>query len=150
MGRLEDAIQQKEFKDPLNKLVVNILFTQSYLATAQNGLFKPYDISPEQYNVLRILKGQAGTPTTVSSIQERMLNKMSNASRLVEKLKSKGLVIRTECPNDRRQVDILITDKGLNLLQDLYPQVEEANRNFINLSMEEIGLLNDLLDKMRG
>jgi DNA-binding MarR family transcriptional regulator len=150
MGKLEDAIQQKEFKDPFNKLVVNILYTQSYLATAQNGLFKPHDISPEQYNVLRILKGQAGVPTTVSSIQDRMLNKMSNASRLVEKLKSKGLVIRTECPNDRRQVDILITQKGLDLLQDLRPQVEEANKNFINLNLEEIGVLNDLLDKMRG
>ncbi|MEB2784894.1 MarR family winged helix-turn-helix transcriptional regulator [Algoriphagus persicinus] len=150
MGKIEDAIQQKEFKDPFNKLVVNILYTQSYLTTAQNGLFKPHDISPEQYNVLRILKGQARVPTTVSSIQERMLNKMSNASRLVEKLKSKGLVIRTECPNDRRQVDILITQKGLDLLQALRPQVEEANRNFIHLNLEEIDTLNELLDKMRG
>lgn len=150
MGKIEDAIQQKEFKDPFNKLVVNILYTQSYFATAQNGLFKPYDISPEQYNVLRILKGQNGVPTTVSSIQDRMLNKMSNASRLVEKLKSKGLLIRTECPNDRRQVDILITQKGLDLLLDVRPQVEEANRNFIKLNLEEINLLNDLLDKMRG
>ncbi len=150
MGKIEDAIQQKEFKDPFNKVVVNILYTQSYLATAQNSLFKPYAISPEQYNVLRILKGQAGIPTTVSSIQDRMLNKMSNASRLVEKLKSKELVNRTECPNDRRQVDILITQKGLDLLQDLRPQVEEANRDFINLNLEEIETLNDLLDKMRG
>ncbi|MEB2781352.1 MarR family transcriptional regulator [Algoriphagus sp. C2-6-M1] len=150
MGKIEDAIQQKEFKDPFNKLVVNILYSQSYLTTAQNGLFKPHDISPEQYNVLRILKGQANVPTTVSSIQERMLNKMSNASRLVEKLKSKGLVIRTECPNDRRQVDILITQKGMDLLQALRPQVEAANKNFIHLNLEEIDTLNELLDKMRG
>ncbi|MEP0713711.1 MarR family transcriptional regulator [Algoriphagus sp.] len=150
MGKIEDAIQQKEFKDPFNKVVVNILYTQSYLVTAQNALFKPYDISPEQYNVLRILKGQAGVPITVSSIQERMLNKMSNASRLVEKLKSKGLVLRSECPNDRRQVDILITQKGLDLLHDLRPLLEQANKNFINLNLEEIETLNNLLDKLRG
>ena len=113
MGKIEDAIQQKEFKDPYNKAVVNLLFTHSYLVTSQNTLFKPHDLSPEQYNVLRILRGQNGVPTTVSSIQERMLNKMSNASRLVEKLKMKDLVRREECPTDRRQVDVLITEKGI-------------------------------------
>ena len=150
MGKIEDAIQQKEFKDPYNKAVVNLLFTHSYLVTAQNGLLKPFGISPEQYNVLRILRGQNGQPTTVSSIQERMLNKMSNASRLVEKLKIKGLVERTECPTDRRQVDIVITDKGLSLLDSLQRKVESSNQNIIHLSGEEVVELNDLLDKLRG
>ncbi len=150
MAKIEEAIQQREFKDPYNKLVVNLLFTNSYLVTSQNSLFKPYDISPEQYNVLRILRGQNGVPTTVSSIQDRMLNKMSNASRLVEKLKIKELVKREECPNDRRQVDVLITEKGLELLEGLQEQVETANRGFVNLSLEEVNILNDLLDKMRG
>ncbi|AMQ55919.1 MarR family winged helix-turn-helix transcriptional regulator [Algoriphagus sanaruensis] len=150
MGKIEDAIQQKEFKDPYNKAVVNLLFTHSYLVTSQNTLFKPHDISPEQYNVLRILRGQNGVPTTVSSIQDRMLNKMSNASRLVEKLKMKDLVKREECPADRRQVDVLITEKGLNLLSLLENQVEEANRNFVKLTLEEANQLNDLLDKLRG
>ncbi|WP_026953316.1 MarR family winged helix-turn-helix transcriptional regulator [Algoriphagus mannitolivorans] len=150
MGKIEDAIQQKEFKDPYNKVVVNLLYTHSYMVTSQNGLMKPFGISPEQYNVLRILRGQNGVPTTVSSIQERMLNKMSNASRLVEKLKIKGLVERTECPSDRRQVDIVITEKGLKMLGDLQLQVESANREMIHLSEEEVHLLNDLLDKLRG
>lgn len=150
MGKIEDAIRQKEFKDPYNKAVVNLLFTHSYLVTAQNTLFKPYDISPEQYNVLRILRGQNGVPTTVSSIQERMLNKMSNASRLVEKLKMKELIIREECPTDRRQVDVLITEKGLDLLKTLEKQVEEANRKTLRLTLEEVNQLNDLLDKLRG
>lgn len=150
MGKIEDAIQQKEFKDPFNKAVVNLLFTHSYLVTAQNFLFKPHDISPEQYNVLRILRGQNGKPTTVSSIQDRMLNKMSNASRLVEKLKLKGLVRRDECPADRRQVDVLITEKGLELLQLLERQVEENNCKFVNLSETEANQLNELLDKLRG
>lgn len=150
MGKIEEAIQQKEFKDPFNKAVVNLLYTHSYLVTAQNGLFKPYDISPEQYNVLRILRGQNGNPTTVSSIQDRMLNKMSNASRLVEKLKTKGWVKRTECPSDRRQVDVLITDEGLELLQTLERLVEESNVRAVNLSQEEAVQLNELLDKLRG
>lgn len=150
MGKIEDAIQQKEFKDQFNKAVVNLIFTHSYLVTAQSMLFKPHDLSPEQYNVLRILRGQNGVPTTVSSIQDRMLNKMSNASRLVEKLKLKDLVKREECPSDRRQVDVVITDKGLELLRQLEVQVEESNRNFVKLTKEEAIQLNDLLDKLRG
>ena len=150
MGKIEEAIQQKEFKNPYNKVVVNLLFTHSYLVTLQNVLFKPHDLSPEQYNVLRILRGQNGVPITVSSIQDRMLNKMSNASRLVEKLKIKDLVKREECPSDRRQVDILITDKGLHLLETLQKQVEESHQSFVHLRIEEVNQLNDLLDKLRG
>jgi len=150
MGKIEDAIQQKEFKDPYNKLVVNLLFTHSYVVTSQNSLFKPHDLSPEQYNVLRILRGQNGAPTTVSSIQDRMLNKMSNASRLVDKLKIKDLVRREECPSDRRQVDVVITEKGLDLLGKLELLVEESNRKSLHLNLEEVHQLNDLLDKLRG
>ncbi|WP_111670658.1 MarR family winged helix-turn-helix transcriptional regulator [Algoriphagus litoralis] len=150
MGKIEEAIQQKEFKDPYNKLVVNLLYTHSYMVTTQNCLFKPHDLSPEQYNVLRILRGQNGAPTTVSSIQDRMLNKMSNASRLVDKLKMKELVKREECPSDRRQVDVVITQKGLDLLAQLELLVEENNKNALHLSIEEVNQLNDLLDKLRG
>ncbi len=150
MGSLEEAIKQKEFKDPYNKLVVNLLYTHSYLVSAQNGLLKPYDLSPEQYNVLRILRGQNGVPTTVSSIQDRMLNKMSNASRLVDKLKLKELVERRECPSDRRQVDIVITEKGLQILNDLQIYMEGFNNQVINLGEEEVVLMNTLLDKLRG
>jgi len=150
MGKIEEAIQQKEFKNPFTKAVVNLLFTHSYLVTAQNSLLKPHDLSPEQYNVLRILRGQNGVPTTVSSIQDRMLNKMSNASRLVDKLKSKDLVKRDECPSDRRQVDILITEKGLCLLELLENQVEESHKSTLHLTENEAIQLNDLLDKLRG
>lgn len=150
MGSLEEAIKQKEFKDPYNKLVVNLLYTDSYLVSAQNSILKPFDLSPEQYNVLRILRGQNGVPTTVSSIQDRMLNKMSNASRLVDKLKAKELVERRECPSDRRQVDILITEKGLQILNDLQVHMEGFNTQVINLTEEEVIIMNDLLDKLRG
>jgi DNA-binding MarR family transcriptional regulator len=148
--RLEEAIKQKEFKDQYNKAIVNLLYTQSFIVTKQSSLFKPLALSPEQYNVLRILKGQKGSPITVSSIQERMLNKMSNASRLVEKLKQKGMVVREECPTDRRQVDILITEKGLDVLSQLHNQMHELNRSLIQLNEEEVDQLNFLLDKLRG
>lgn len=148
--RIEEEIKQKTFKDKYNKAVVNLLYTHSYIVTRQSKVFKPYDISPEQYNVLRILRGQHPTPTTVSSIQDRMLNKMSNASRLVEKLKHKQLVERRECPTDRRQVDVTITDKGLKLLEELEDGVEKFNKSIIQLNEKEVDLLNDLLDKMRS
>ncbi|WP_186755926.1 MarR family winged helix-turn-helix transcriptional regulator [Echinicola salinicaeni] len=148
--KLEEAIQQKTFKSPVNKAVVNLLYTQSYIVTKQVKLFKPFGISPEQYNVLRILRGHHPDPMTVSSIQDRMLNKMSNASRLVEKLKQKGFVTRKECPNDRRQVDITITDEGLVLLDRLDEEIQKLNNEVIHLSNEEVNILNDLLDKLRG
>lgn len=150
MGTIEEAIQQREFKDPYNKAVVNLLYTHSYLVTGQNAVFKPHDVSPEQYNVLRILRGQNGTPMTVSSIQDRMLNKMSNASRLVEKLKLKGLVKRSECNSDRRQVDIILTEEGVQLLNSLQKVVEENNASAVKLTIEEVTQLNNLLDKLRG
>ena len=148
--RLEEAIKQSEFKDSYNKAIVNLLYTQSYIVTRQSSLFKPFGISPEQYNVLRILKGQKGKPITVSSIQERMLNKMSNASRLVEKLKQKGMILREECPTDRRQVDILITEKGMDVLNQLHNQMYELNRSLVQVNEEEGDQLNFLLDKLRG
>jgi DNA-binding MarR family transcriptional regulator len=147
--RLEEAIQQKEFKDPFNKAVVNLLYTHSYIVSNQSSLFRPFGLSPEQYNVLRILKGQKGKPITVSSIQDRMLNKMSNASRLVEKLKLKGMVVREECPSDRRQVDILITEKGMEVLKQLDKAVQFHNRQILNLTEGEVDQLNLLLDKLR-
>jgi len=148
--RIEDAIKQKSFKDPFNKALVNLLYTNSYIVARQGKLFKPYGLSPEQYNVLRILRGKHPEPITVSSIQDRMLNKMSNASRLVEKLKQKDLVNRTECPSDRRQVDVTITDKGLGTLADLEDKIDNFNRQILHLNETELQQLNELLDKLRG
>ncbi|PRY86631.1 MarR family winged helix-turn-helix transcriptional regulator [Mongoliibacter ruber] len=147
--KIEEAIQQKAFKDIYNKAVVNLLYTQSYIVSKQSSLFKPFGLSPEQYNVLRILKGQNGNPITVSSIQDRMLNKMSNASRLVEKLKQKGFINREECPRDRRQVDVVITDQGMEVLKQLEEKIHSLNRELIQLNEEEIGQLNNLLDRLR-
>jgi DNA-binding MarR family transcriptional regulator len=150
MGKIEEAIKQAQFKDVYNKAVVNLLYTHSYLVGFQTSVLKPQDLSPEQYNVLRILRGQQGKPVTIAAIQERMLNTMSNASRLVDKLKSKDLVKREECPENRRKVDVLITEKGLRLLDLLEPQIAEVNKKAIHLDEAELVILNGLLDKLRG
>jgi DNA-binding MarR family transcriptional regulator len=150
MGKIEEAIKQAQFKDEYNKAVVNLLYTHSYLVGFQTAVLKPQDLSPEQYNVLRILRGQQGKPVTIAAIQERMLNTMSNASRLVDKLKAKGLVEREECPENRRKVDVLITEKGLQLLELLEPQLDTFNKKAVHLEGEELVLLNYLLDKLRG
>jgi DNA-binding MarR family transcriptional regulator len=150
MGKIEEAIKQSEFKDSYNKVVVNLLYTHSYLVSFQTAVLKPMDLSPEQYNVLRILRGQQGKPATIAAIQERMLNNMSNASRLVDKLKAKELVKREECPLNRRQVDVVITEKGLALLELLEPQIKTINQKAIHLEAQELDLLNRLLDKLRG
>lgn len=150
MGKIEEAIKQSEFKDNYNKVVVNLLYTHSYLVNFQTAVLKPMDLSPEQYNVLRILRGQQGKPVTIAAIQERMLNTMSNASRLVDKLKIKDLVKRDECPENRRKVDVLITDKGLQLLESLEPQIATANKKAVQLEENEVVHLNYLLDKLRG
>ncbi|MFN5885958.1 MAG: MarR family winged helix-turn-helix transcriptional regulator, partial [Bacteroidota bacterium] len=101
------------------------------------------------YNVLRILRGQYPKATSVSLVQERMLDKMSNASRLIDKLKLKGLVSRTTCSNDRRQVDVKITEAGLNLLETIDKERDDIENLMGSLKIAEAKTLNNLLDKLR-
>jgi DNA-binding MarR family transcriptional regulator len=112
-------------------------------------MFRSSDITMQQFNVLRILRGQYPNPCSVKLIKERMLDRMSDASRIVDKLKAKGLVDRRECPVDRRSVDILITDKGLELLKSMDSIDENFKNVFKTLTDEEMKTLNHLLDKLR-
>ena len=146
---LEDEIQQKKFKSNEQKLMVNLLYTTNWLNAQYDCFFKNSDITIQQYNVLRILRGQHPNPSNIKLIKERMLDRMSDASRIVDKLNTKGLLIRRECPNDRRSVDVIITDKGLELLQSLDYIDESAKQLFKSLSSEEIKQLNHLLNKLR-
>ena len=115
-----------------------------------NEQLKPYNISWQQFNILRILKGQRPEPATVKMLTARMIDKMSNASRLVEKLKNKGLVDRRSCSEDRRRVDIYITEKGLALVNEITDVVEnEIERTLSSISTKEAEVLNTLLDKLR-
>jgi DNA-binding MarR family transcriptional regulator len=147
--RIEEEICQQKFSSENAKAVVNVLFTSGWLNTKINNVLKPYGISAEQYNVLRILKGQYPDPATLGVVQERMLEKMSNATRLVDKLITKGMVNRRQCPANRRAVDILITAKGLQLLGEILPKMNELDSN-LGLCSEEAQNLNFLLDKLRS
>lgn len=132
------------------KAILNLVYTNNWLKEQQIRFFKEYDLSVEQYNVLRILRGQKGNPANLSTIQERMLNKMSNTTRLIDKLITKELVSRRICPTNRRKIEIYITAKGLDLLEQLDPLTVASNDEITkNLSVEELLQLSDLLDKLR-
>lgn len=145
---LEDHIVQAQFTDPFMKAVLNILYTADRISRATTAALKPYGVSKEQYNVLRILRGQYPQPCTLQLVSERMLTQSSNATRLVDKLKQKGLVERRLCPSNRRKVDLLITAKGLDLLTTLDPLVHASSEQFRKLSKEEAQTLNNILDAM--
>jgi DNA-binding MarR family transcriptional regulator len=147
---LEDEIQQKSFKSPHQKLAVNLLYTTNWLSSHYHKFFKDSDLTTQQFNVLRILRGQFPKPCSLKCIKERMLDKMSDCSRIMDKLVSKGYAVRNECPNDRRSVNIIISEKGLDLLKDL-DFIDDATKDiFKNLPTHQIELLNNLLDNLRG
>ena len=148
--RIEDEIKQKQFSNIYHRMSVNILFTASWLQTHHLRMLKPHGITPQQYNVLRILRGQHPNAASVGLIQERMLDRSSNASRLVDKLVAKKLVDRKTCPDDRRQVDIKITTAGLELLERMDVDMKKWEGMMKTLSEEEAGQLAELLDKLRG
>lgn len=147
--RIEEEIQQPAFKSPYAKAIINIIYTNNWLQSLQVEIFKPFDLSLQQYNVLRILRGQYPNPITVIAIIERMLDKMSNASRLVDKLVAKELVIRRLCPNDRRAVDVIITEKGMQLLAEIDKLQHNWEEKLHGLTENEASQLSELLDKMR-
>jgi DNA-binding MarR family transcriptional regulator len=148
--KLEDEIKQKSFQSPYHRMELNIIFTASWLQTMHARIFKPFGVTPQQYNVLRILRGQGINPASVGLIQERMLDRSSNASRLVDKLVLKKLVDRKVCPKDRRQVDIRITENGLKLLREMDEIIDDQQEDLKSLTEQEAKLLGDLLDKLRG
>ena len=148
--KIEEEIKQKKFKDDYQKLVVNLLYTSNWMNAQFELLFKNSGITLQQYNVLRILRGQYPKPSSIKLIKERMLDRMSDASRIVDKLVLKKLVIRNQCPNDRRSVDVVISEDALNLLQTMDVLDEKAKEILKSLSKTEIIVLNDLLDKLRN
>lgn len=147
--KLEDEIHQKKFKSIQQRLMLNLIYTTNWVTAKQDSLFKDADVTIQQYNVLRILRGQHPNPCSIKLIKERMLDRMSDASRIVDKLNTKQLLVRRECPNDRRSVDVIITDKGLELLKSLDHLDDLSKQMLKSLSTEEINTLNFLLDKLR-
>ncbi|MCB4808617.1 MarR family transcriptional regulator [Tamlana sp. 62-3] len=145
MGDISKDIKSK-FPNAKVKALINVIYTANWINSLQNDYFKTYGISPQQFNVLRILRG-AEEPLKVQTIKERMIERAPNATRLMDKLFDKNYINRLPCPNDRRVVHIEITQKGLNLLKD----IDKDNKVDIlkNLSNKEAEQLSDLLDKLR-
>jgi len=149
--KIEEIIKSNVTMDDAKKVVLNIMVTQNIVTEKFNEVLKPYDLSGEQYNVLRILRGQKGNPANMCVIQERMIAKNSNTTRLIDKLLLKNLVTREVCPENRRKIEVLITEKGLQLLEELDPKVLENEKLFAaNLDQKELVELNTLLEKYRN
>lgn len=148
MKRIEEEIQQQKFRNIQQKAVINLIYTANWLQNKHQEFFKSFGITGQQFNILRILKGQFPKSISATAIKGRMLDRNSDVSRLLDRLSAKKLVIRRTCPNDKRASDVLITDEGLALLK----QVNKTQKQdeILCLSDEEAAALSDLLDKARG
>lgn len=147
---IEKEISASKFENNHQKAIVNLIYTYGWLTNSLKQRLNKHKITLQQYNILRILRGQHPKPATVNLLKERMLDKMSDASRIVERLVQKQLVLRCINEKDRRAVDVLISNMGLEILQKL--DVEMSSKDILNgnISDEEAVVLSNLLDKMRG
>ncbi len=147
---IDDAIKSIHKMAISTKTVINILYTSRIVEEAIAATLKPYGLTMQQYNVLRILRGQKGNPANLCTLQERMIDRSSNTTRLVDKLIKKGWVKRQVCEQNRRKVEMFITEKGLAILKELDPVTELNNEKVLkNLSEEQLEELNHLLDALR-
>ncbi|EDM35248.1 transcriptional regulator [Pedobacter sp. BAL39] len=148
--QLAKETKTSRFESVHQQAIVNVLFTYGWCNDQMKQVVLPYDITTQQFNILRILRGQHPQPSTINLLKSRMLDKMCDASRIVERLVQKELVLKEINPTDKRAVDILISKKGLDLLKKMDKEVSISAIVSSNLSAEEALQLNELLDKMRG
>jgi len=146
---LENEINQRKFRNEFQKSAINLIYTNNWMAEKMNKLFDEWDITPQQFNILRILRG-AGQPLSTLQIRQRMLDRMSDTSRIVDRLVKKGLVKKSTCKLDRRLVDVIITDKGKKLLEKIDQYSDQMDAIMKNLTEQEAQTLNELLDKIRN
>jgi len=146
---IEKEIHQEKFRSARQKAMLNILFTNGWLTEKMKNILAPEDITPQQYNILRILRGSFPQPLSTLQIRERMLDRMSDTSRIVDRLVTKQLVKKVICSKDRRLVDVTITDKGQNLLKRLDAQINNMDSILSNISEKEAQTISNLLDKLR-
>ena len=146
---LKQEIHQKKFRSQRLKGIVNLVFTYNWLKSHLQAHLKKFDITMQQFNVLRILNGQFPNPATIALIKERMLDRMSDASRIVNRLERKGLVKREPSTVDRRIINVFITEKGRARILETDKYSNEIDKLFAALSQEELKQLNYLLDKIR-
>lgn len=148
--KIEEAIKQPKFRNDLQKAVLNLTYTASWLRAKQEEFFNSFGITASQFNILRILRGQAGKSITGQEIKSRMLERNSDISRLLDRLDGKGLIKRSKCPSDRRASDVVITKEGLAVLADIDKGIDQTEKTILKLSNQEAKELSELLDKARG
>lgn len=149
--RIEQAINQRKFKDDYHKIVVNLLFTGNWLRDALGANLKEHGLLPQHYNALRIIKGRHPEPVSAGDIKDVMLDKASDVTRLLDKLEKLEYVQRRLCPHNRRKMDINITPQGLKLLSDVDVLMDTFYEDLAErITEEEAAALSDLLDKIRG
>lgn len=146
---IEQDISQAKFRNEYQKATINLIYTFNWMNERIKTMLDQYDITPQQFNILRILRG-AGKPLSTLQIRQRMLDKMSDTSRIVDRLLKKDLVKKVTCEGDRRLVDVTISDQGLQLLERIDSHQDEMDGVFKNLDEEQAALLNNLLDKIRN
>lgn len=147
---IEKDINQSHFTGEDQKAVLNIIYTYHWLTEKIKNILSAEDITQQQFNILRILRGSDPQPLSTLTIRERMLDKMSDTSRIVDRLVLKGLVDKKVCPTDKRLVDVNITREGKKLLERIDQKGEEMNSILELLNKSELRQLNALLDKARG
>lgn len=146
---IDKDIQQTKFRNAHQKAAINLIYTVGWMREKIKIIFETEDITPQQFNILRILRGSFPQPLSTLQIRERMLEKMSDTSRIVDRLIAKGLVKKLTCKSDRRLVDVIISDKGKKLLEKLDLRQDEIDAVLANLSEEDANMLSNLLDKAR-
>jgi MarR family 2-MHQ and catechol resistance regulon transcriptional repressor len=147
---IDKDIQQAKFRNVYQKAGINLIYTLGWMREKTKSIFDSEDITPQQFNILRILRGSFPQPLSTLQIRERMLEKMSDTSRIVDRLIAKGLVKKLTCKTDRRLVDVIISDKGKKLLERLDSRQDEIDGVLNNLTEKEAATLSELLDKIRN
>ena len=146
---IAEEIKQKEFKSPYQKLMINLIYTVNWIRDKNKDLYKKYGVTNQQYNVLRILKGAHPKVKSAGEIKDVMLDKSPDLTRLLDRIVSKGFVERDICPDNRRKMDIKITNKGLELLKKMGSEISKIESSLGSLTEEEANIASDILDKIR-
>lgn len=148
--KIEEEIKQTKFRNVHHKVAINLLYTAAWLEDQNKNFFKEFGITNQQFNILRILRGQHPSKISGAEIKSRMIDKNSDVSRLLDRLIAKELVIKSQCPNDKRAADVVITEEGLKILKKIDAKMDQADLSVLKLTNEEATHLSDLLDKSRG
>ena len=148
--KIEDEIRQARFRNDHQKVIVNLMYTAAWLNARQEDFFKPFGITSSQFNILRILRGQGGKSLTGAEIKERMLERNSDISRLLDRMVRKNYITRIQCPTDKRASNVSITGTGLSILKEIDQAIDQHEKAFLKLNQTEARQLSLLLDKARG